>query len=68
MTSNCVVVFHFPLVCVLMSMSAAYVTIGSYISRVSTNNTFATVYKGIIDECRLSMSLRMLQSGCNYLK
>ena len=24
----------------------AYVTIGSYISRVSTNDTFATVYKG----------------------
>ena len=46
MTSNCVVVFHFPSVCVLMSISAAYVTIGSYISRVSTNYTFATVYKG----------------------
>ena len=37
MTSNCVVVFHFPSVCVLMSISAAYVTIGSYISRMSTN-------------------------------
>ena len=46
MDSNCVVVFHFPLVCVLMSISAAYVTIGSYISRVSTNYTFAIVYKG----------------------
>ena len=33
-------------VCVLMSISAAYVTIGSYISRVSTNYTFAIVYKG----------------------
>ena len=32
--------------CVLMSISAAYVTIGSYISRVSTNYTFAIVYKG----------------------
>ena len=29
-----------------MSISAAYVTIGSYISRVSTNYTFAIVYKG----------------------
>ena len=46
MASNCVVIFHFPSVCVLMSISAAYVTIGSYISHVSTNYTFATVYKG----------------------
>ena len=46
MASNCVIVFHFPSVCVLMSISAAYVKIGSYISRVSTNYTFATVYKG----------------------
>ena len=46
MTSNCVVVFHFPSVCVLMSISAAYVTIDSYISRVSTDYTLATVYKG----------------------
>ena len=46
MASNCVVLFHFPSVCVLMSISAAYVMIGSYISRVSTNYTFATVYKG----------------------
>ena len=46
MASNCVVVFHFPSMCVLMSISAAYVTIGSYISRVSTNYTFAIVYKG----------------------
>ena len=29
-----------------MSISAAYVTIGSYISGVSINHTFATVYKG----------------------
>ena len=28
-----------------MSISAAYMTIGSYISRVSTNYTFAAVYK-----------------------
>ena len=46
MALNCVVVFNFPSVCVLMSISAAYVTIGSYISRVSTNYTFAIVYKG----------------------
>ena len=31
MASNGVVVFHFPSVYVLMSISAAYVTIGSYI-------------------------------------
>ena len=29
-----------------MSISAAYVTIGSYTSRVSTNYTFAFVYTG----------------------
>ena len=46
MASNCVINFHFPSVCVLMSISAAYVTIGSYISRVSTNYTFAIVDKG----------------------
>ena len=48
MASNCVVVFLFPSVCVglLMSISADYVTIGSYISRVLTNYTCATVYKG----------------------
>ena len=57
MASNCVVVFHFLSVCVLMSISAASMTIGNYISRVSTNYTFATEYKGrhtkdmsIIDE------------------
>ena len=62
-------------VCIDVTFILAYVTIGSYISCVSTNYTFATVYKGrhtkemsVIDKCRLSMSLRMLPSGCNYLK
>ena len=73
MASNCVVVFHFPSVCVivfdLMSISAAYVTIGSYISRVSTNYTFATVYKGrhtkemsVIDEpVHVAVRLQLLE-------
>ena len=32
--------------CVYVNFILAYVTIGSYISRVSTNYNFATVYKG----------------------
>ena len=46
MASNCVVAFHLLSVCVLMLISAAYVMIGSYISRVSTNFIFAIVYEG----------------------
>ena len=69
MASNCVVVFHFPSVCVLMSISAAYVTIGSYISPVSTNYTFAIVYKGrhtkeisVIDEsAHVAVRLQLLE-------
>ena len=69
MTLNCVVIFHFPLVCVLMSISAAYVTIGSYIWRVSNNYTFATVYKGrhtkemsVIDEpAHVAVWLQLLE-------
>ena len=69
MGSNCVVVFHFPSVCVLMSISAAYVTIGSYIWRVSTNYTFAIVYKGrhtkemsVIDEpAHVAVRLQLLE-------
>ena len=68
MALDCVVVFHFPLVCVLMP-TAAYVTIGSYISRVSTNYTFATVYKGrhtkemlVIDEpAHAAVRLQLLE-------
>ena len=33
-------------VCIDVNFILAYVTIGSYISSVSTNYTFATVYKG----------------------
>ena len=69
MGSNCVVVFHFPSVCVLMSILAAYVTIGSYIWRVSTNFTFAIVYKGrhtkemsVIDEpAHVAVRLQLLE-------
>ena len=72
MASNCVVVFHFPSVCIvfdLMSISAAYVTFGSYTSRVSTNYTFATVYKGrhtkemsVIDEpAHVAVRLQLLE-------
>ena len=39
--------FLLPLrVCIDVNFILAYVTIGSYISRMSTNYTFATVYKG----------------------
>ena len=52
-----------------MSISAAYVTLGSYISPVSANYTFATVYKGrhtkemsIIDEpAHVAVGLRLLE-------
>ena len=69
MTSKCVVVFHFPSMCVLMSISAAYVTIGSYVSRMSTNYTFSSVYKGrhtkemsVIDEpAHVAVRLQLLE-------
>ena len=69
MALDYVVVFHFPSVCVLMPISAAYVRIGSYISRVSTNYTFATVYKGrhtkemsVIDEpAHVAVKLQLLE-------
>ena len=42
-----VLVFSLPIgVCIDVNFILAYVMIGSYISRVSTNYTFATVYKG----------------------
>ena len=69
MASNCVVVFHFPSVCVLMSISAAYMTISSYILCVLTNYTFAIVYKGrhtkemsVIDEpAHVAVRLQLLE-------
>ena len=75
MASNCVVVFHFPSVRVLMSISAAYVTIGSYISRVSTNYTFATVYRGrhtkemsVIDEpAHVAVRLQLLEMSLSSI-
>ena len=53
----------------LMSISAAYVTIGSYISRVSSNYTVAIVYKGrhtkemsVIDEpAHVAVRLQLLE-------
>ena len=53
----------------LMSISAVYVTFGSCISRVSTNYTFATVYKGrhtkemsVIDEpAHVAVRMQLLE-------
>ena len=53
----------------LMSISAAYVTIGSYILRVSTNYTFATVNKGrhtkemsvIVEPAHVAVRLQLLE-------
>ena len=66
MASNCVVDFHFPSLCVSMSISAAYVTIGSYISRVSTNYSFAkgrhTKEMTVIDEpAHVAVRLQLLE-------
>ena len=55
--------------CALMSISAAYMMIGSYILRVSTNYTFASVYKGrhnkemsVIDEpAHVAVRLQLLE-------
>ena len=55
--------------CALMSISAAYVTIGSYVSRMSTNYTFSSVYKGrhtkemsVIDEpAHVAVRLQLLE-------
>ena len=63
---------HFPLpvgVCIDVNFILAYVTIGSYISRVSTSYTFATVYMGshtkemsVIDEpAHVSVGLQLLE-------
>ena len=65
--------FSLPIgVCIDVNSILAYVAIGSYISHMATNYTFATVHKGKRTDahktCWLSMSLHMLQSGCNYLK
>ena len=71
MASNCVVVFHFPSMCVLMSILAAYVTIFLAVtSRECQPITHLLLFirEDTLKKCRLSMSLRMLQSGCNYLK
>ena len=65
-----VLLFLFPIgVCIDVNFILAYVTIGSYISRVSTNYTFATVYKGrhtkemlVIDEpAHVAVRLQLLE-------
>ena len=55
--------------CIDVNFILAYVTIGSYISCVSTNYTFATVYKGrhtkemsVIDEpAHVAVRLQLLE-------
>ena len=58
-------------VCIDVTFILAYVTIGSYISCVSTNYTFATVYKGrhtkektVIDEpAHVAVGLQLLETS-----
>ena len=58
-------------VCIDVNFILAYVTIGSYISCVSTNYTFATVYKGrhtnemsVIDEpAHVAVGLQLLETS-----
>ena len=69
MTSNCVVVFHFLSVCIDVNFILADMTIGSYISGMATNYTFATVYKErhtkemlVIDEtAHVAVKLQLLE-------
>ena len=58
-------------VCIDVNFILAYVTIGSYISCVSTNYTYATVYKGrhtnemlVIDEpAHVAVRLQLLETS-----
>ena len=70
MASICVVVFSLPVgMCIDVNFILAYVTIGSYILHVSTNYSFATVYKGrhtkemsVIDEpAHVAVWLQLLE-------
>ena len=67
MASNCVVVFSLPVdVCIDVNFILAYVTIGSYISCVSTNYTFAsrrhTKEMSVIDEpVHVAIRLQLLE-------
>ena len=62
-------VFHLPSVCIDVNFILAYVTIGSYILRMATNYTFATVYKRrhtkemlVIDEtAHIAVGLQLLE-------
>ena len=65
-----VLLFSLPIgVCIDVNLILVYVTIGSYILRVSTNYTFATVYKGrhtkemsVIDEhAQVAVWLQLLE-------
>ena len=62
--------FSLPIgVCIDVNFNLAYVTIGSYISCMSTNYTFATVYEGrhtkemsVIDEpVHVAVALQLLE-------
>ena len=69
MTSNCVVVFHFPSVCVLMSISFWPSGDWQLYLGMATNYTFVTVYKGrhikemlVIDETvHVAVGLQLLE-------
>ena len=62
--SNCVVVFHFPSVCVLMSISFQPTL---YLARVNQLHICNCLQGKTLKKYWLSMSLHMLQLGCNYL-
>ena len=70
MTSNCVVVFHFPSVCVLMSISFWPTWRLAVISRAWQPITHLQLFtwEDTLKKCWLLMRMRMLQSDCNYLK
>ena len=65
-----VLLFLFPIgVCIDVNFILAYVTIGSYISPCQPiTHLQLFTREDTLKKCWLSMSLRMLQSGCNYLK
>ena len=62
--------FHFPSTCVLMSISFWPTWQLAVISRACQPITHLQLFtrEDTLKKCRLSMSLRMLPSGCNYLK
>ena len=70
MASNCVVIFHFPSVCVLMSISfwpKWRLAVTSSACQPITHLLLFTS-EDTLKKCLLLMSLCMFQLGCNYLK